>query len=374
MIIDDSFYTGAWFLVKLPPAPEGVLDIDIRMALNSFLAALAATGASEKTLNSYRSGIMDFIEYSGVRRLRDLNAGVILEWINHRLRYGFERERKRDVDYKIVRRRRQVTMHYYTMFLRKFIEWAGLDKKIVPVVRKPRSIGVEALGKEEIAKLLSAARDLKDLAILSLLFETGLRASELLSLRVRDVDLSRGEVVVRSGKYGKERTVFLGPLSRRVLEKIITGKRSVDRIINLSYNGLYKRLKSIAKRAGVPPYKVRPHVLRHSFATEALRSGVSLPVLQKLMGHSDIKTTQIYMHLVKEDLEREYKVFADSIKKSIYSGGGAENKATPTPPSGAGVFRFCPYCGSKLPAGAKFCPYCGSRLAGVGGEVGLAEA
>ncbi len=365
---DNSFLSGVWFLVKLPPAPEGVLDIDVKLALNSFLAALAATGASEKTLSSYRSGIMDFIEYSGIKRLRELNASVVLEWINHRLRYGFERERKRDVDYKIVRRRRQVTMHYYTMFLRKFVEWAGLDKNIVPVVRKPRSIGVEALSREEIAKLLSAARDLKDLAILSLLFETGLRASELLSLRVRDIDLPRGEVVVRSGKYGKERTVFLGPLSRRVLEKIIAGKRSVDRVINLSYNGLYKRLKSIARRAGIPSYKVRPHVLRHSFATEALRSGVSLPALQKLMGHSDIKTTQIYMHLIKEDLEREYKVFAENIQRSIYAEEGAEATLA------QGVFRFCPYCGSKLPIGAKFCPYCGSRIAAMSGEAGLVKA
>lgn len=345
--------------VDLPPPPENILDADAEYAMESFLTALAAVGASDNTISSYRSAIRDFLSFTGVRRLREVTPKLVLDWINNRLRYGFEHERRGDRDYRVSRRRRQVTMHYYTIFLRRFLEWAGLGKNLVPVVRKPRSSNVETLSRDEILKLISAARDVKDLAIVSLLFETGLRASELLSLRVGDINIITGEAIVRSGKYGKERTVFLGPLSKRIVERLIAGRKPNEKLIGLSYNGLYKRIKSLAKRAGIPPGKVRPHILRHSFATEALRSGMSLPALQRILGHTDIKTTQIYLHLVKEDLRREYSVFASQLAGYTAE---VERRRLEEPPTHTVAAKYCYNCGAQLPPGAKFCPSCGARV------------
>lgn len=108
---------------------------------------------------------------------------------------------------------------------------------------------------------------------------------------------------------------------------------------------MYKKLKRLALRAGIPPGKVRPHVLRHTFATRALRSGISLPSLQRLLGHTDIRTTQVYLHLTIDDIKREYREKLEN-KLSTIAGEGL----------------LCPSCRRSIPADAVFCPYCGTSI------------
>jgi len=199
-------------------------------------------------------------------------------------------------------------------------------------VPKPRGSRVDALREEEVLRLLSAARDTLDLLILALLLETGLRAQEAVSLRLRDVDLERREIRVRNAKYGEERIVFFGDLTAAALAKWLEenpGLGPDDPLLGISYSGLYKRLKSLARRAGLDPSRVRPHMLRHTFATEALRRGMSLPAVQRLLGHKDIKTTQIYLHLLREDVRAEYE---RSIARAWLPQPLAPQQAPPQPP------------------------------------------
>ncbi len=283
----------------LLPPPEDIRDWNVWDALEEFLVSLAASGASDKTLKAYRAGISDFLKFAGKELVKELSHKDFTAWRIKRLKEGFPRGSK-------DRRKAQMTLHYYSLYVRAFLQWLGVMSK-VPAVSRPRGRKViETLTPREIWSLIDASRDVLDVLIVAMLFETGLRAQELLSITVDDVNVEKGEIVVRGAKYGEERVVFFGPLTGKVLKEYVKGLRKGDRLIPLSYSGLYKRLKTLAKRAGVDPSKVRPHVLRHTFATEALRRGVNLMALQELLGHKDIKTTQTYLHLLKEDIKREY--------------------------------------------------------------------
>jgi len=293
-------------------ADPSVLDEDPRLVLEEFLASLEAGGADPKTVKAYRAAIADFLSFVGWKRLREITRDDVVRWRLERLKKGFPRERGGD------RRSRQLTLYYYTLFLKRFFEWAGLELRI-PRVKKPRPREVQTLKKSEVERLIEASRDVYDLLIVALLIETGLRAKEALSLTFGDIDLEAREIRVRHAKFGEERTVFIGPLTYRVLKSVVEERRPDpdERVLPFSYTGLYKRLKTLAKRAGVDPRKVRPHVLRHTFATEALKRGLNLAALQRILGHRDIKTTQIYLHMLKEDVKKQYlKVFGEE------SGGG----------------------------------------------------
>ncbi len=300
---------------------KDLLSLSNQELLELFLEELLASGLSEKTVKAYRAGISDFLEFIGDKHVSEVSRLDILRWRSVRLREGFPRRirnSRRRLEEHEERRLRQATLHYYTIFLRAFFRWLGLDVE-VPIVKMPKKTYPDVLSEEEVEKLLVAARDLLDLVILYLLLDTGLRAQELIGVKISDVDLDKGEIRVRRGKYGEERIVFLTSITRRILSEWlkIHSSNPDDRLVPLSYAGLYKRLKTLAKKAGVAPEKVRPHILRHTFATEALRRGMNLIALQRLLGHKDVKTTQIYTHLAVEDLRREYmRAFEKTIEET----------------------------------------------------------
>ncbi|PUA33463.1 MAG: hypothetical protein B7O98_03340 [Zestosphaera tikiterensis] len=286
---------------ELPEAPEEVREESLWKALEVFLTYLEGTGASPKTVKAYKHGIKDFIKFINKEKVKDLTPEDFNKWKLERLRSGFIKGSK-------DKRRIQTTLHYYSLYVRSFLSWLGIVKKAPAVARPKGKKVIQALSNEEIYKMLNASRDILDLLILALMFETGLRAQELLSLNVEDINLSTKEILVKNAKFGEERIVFFGSLSEKVLKEYLS-RYGVNqgKLINISYNGLYKRLKTLAKKAGVDPAKVRPHILRHTFATEALRRGVNIIALQALLGHKDLKTTQVYLHLLKEDLKKLYE-------------------------------------------------------------------
>jgi integrase/recombinase XerD len=161
---------------------------------------------------------------------------------------------------------------------------------------------------------------LRDKAMLELLYATGLRVSELVGLKPRDINLERGFLVVL-GKGSKERAVPLGETAAASVQEYLDGARRAllggrdsdylfisSRRRGITRQMFWERIKFYARRAGING-AVSPHTLRHSFATHLLDNGADLRAVQAMLGHSDISTTQIYTHVSRERLRKIHEKY-----------------------------------------------------------------
>lgn len=156
----------------------------------------------------------------------------------------------------------------------------------------------------ELRRLLSAPYEsnLRDRLILNLMASAGLRESEVVCLKRKDILFDEDKFYVRGGKGGVDRMI---PLTHRELKdqlkKYCEGLPPDTQLFDISRQGIYGLVRRYAKRANIE-YAVHPHMLRHSFAVYCLKNGVDLRTLQKLLGHKHLNTTAIYLELTGEDI------------------------------------------------------------------------
>lgn len=162
-------------------------------------------------------------------------------------------------------------------------------------------------------------RGIRDEAMLELLYATGLRVSELVSLKRKELNVEDGFLFCR-GKGGKERIVPIGGKACQAIRRYLEEARSrllkepndllflTSRGGAFTRQGFWKLLKAYAKKAGLD-LKISPHILRHSFATHLLEGGADLRSVQLMLGHTQITTTQIYTHVSRERLRKVYKKY-----------------------------------------------------------------
>jgi integrase/recombinase XerD len=183
----------------------------------------------------------------------------------------------------------------------------------------------KTLSGEEVESLLgqpdvAAPLGLRDKAMLELLYATGLRVSELVGLRLQDVNLERGYLTVL-GKGSKERAVPLGDAAVAAVQEYLDRARPVlldgrdsDALFisskrrQITRQMFWERIKLLAAKAGITR-SISPHTLRHSFATHLLDNGADLRAVQAMLGHSDISTTQIYTHVSRERLRQIHEKY-----------------------------------------------------------------
>ncbi len=190
---------------------------------------------------------------------------------------------------------------YYHEVLKKpvvTLKAPKIDKKLPTV-----------LSKEEVKSLIGAAQTMKSRLILEMLYSSGLRLSECISIKIKDLDLKEKMGWVRSGKGRKDRQIILAEHLIEDLNKYLSIKTPEDYLftnkkkVPLSSRNIQKIVKSAAKRANINK-EVTPHTLRHSFATHLLDAGTDLRRIQELLGHSSIQTTQIYTKVSSEELKK----------------------------------------------------------------------
>ena len=272
-----------------------------RDLIERFLEMLSAeSGAAKNTIAAYRSDLM--LASEGLAgRLGQADADDIA-----RLTGGWG-----DLARSTVARKSAALRRFYG-----FLDEEGL-RRDDPSAALPRPGARRALPKilghgdidalfaaiaDRIARVPPDPRDLRLLALVELLYGSGLRASELVSLPRGSIASDRPFLILK-GKGGRERMVPISDRARAAVAEWRThvpndsawlfpsGKSHLSRV------RLYQMLKALAAEAGIPPDRVSPHVLRHAFATHLLEGGADLRALQSMLGHADIATTEIYTHV-----------------------------------------------------------------------------
>lgn len=222
----------------------------------------------------------------------------------------------------IARKITSIKMFFQFLVSEELIKYDPTENIEMPKVKKTLP---SVLSFEEISKLIACAKkadpkDMRAKAMFEILYASGLRASELLSLQIDDVSFTDGFIRVL-GKGDKERIVPIGKPALLALRhyynlgrnQFLRDKSSPYLFINahgkkLSRMGLHKILKEYIKKAKINKH-VTPHVFRHSFATHLLEGGANLRAVQEMLGHANIATTQIYTHIDREYLKEVYKTF-----------------------------------------------------------------
>jgi integrase/recombinase XerD len=277
------------------------LQSGLTSSLEGFLGSLKARGRSERTIKTYRSILSRFMDYLAVNGLTP------------------DRVTAQDIDRFILELTKkgwgQSSLFTVAVAVRSFLKYLGYNIDY-PLPKRPRMLP-KYLTHEELARLINACQDDYEKLVLGFLL-TGVRVSELVNIRTSDIDLERRSVRV-VGKGNKERVVFFAdwivPLLKRYLrnntsEWLFPSELNPDQHIH--YVTVERTLRKIVKRAGINK-KVTPHVLRHTFATLSLASGLDIREIQELLGHSSLSSTQIYTHVDPQRLKQKTDEFYRSL-------------------------------------------------------------
>ena len=279
--------------------------------VEAFLEMLAAErGAALKTRQAYASDLADFSRHCAPTSLAQATGEQVRSYLTSLSQAGMAAR-------TAARRLSCLKQFYRFLMLESIRSDDPTDRQQAPKVSSslPRP-----LDEKEIRLLLeegtrghdSERRDLLSRAALELLYTTGLRISELLSLPATCVK-AKGEMLLVRGKGGRERLVPLSQSAREAAESLVHYDRDLGSPYlfpgrnpdkPLTRQGFDKILLACALKAGIDPERVSPHVLRHSFASHLLAHGADLRALQMLLGHADIATTQIYTQVMAERLRQ----------------------------------------------------------------------
>ena len=275
----------------------------------------AERNVSPYTVRNYTTDLLDFFQFlgaKGVGSLKEVDRYVVRDYLSHLIGRGL-------VKASIARKLSAIRSFYRYLLREEMISTSPVATTSSPKLdrRLPAFLTLEEVEKLLEAPDLSTPQGQRDRALLELLYASGLRVSELVSLNLEQVDLDSREIRVW-GKGAKERITLMGKPAARALSaylsqgrpELLGEKRSRALFLNrygerLTERTVQKILDDYATKVGIGK-KVHPHMLRHTFATHLLDGGADLRVVQELLGHANLSSTQIYTHVTKSQARKVY--------------------------------------------------------------------
>ena len=287
--------------------------MNLKESIEDFLRYLLIDkNYSNNTIESYKEDLLKFNEFFKDKNINNIDIDDLKRYV----KYLNDQELN---ELSISRNISCIKSFYKYLNIEKIIDNNPSDSLFLPKVRKKLP---NTLSEEEVDRLLDIKLtdmfSYRNKAMLEVLYATGLRVSELVNLKMENIDFEQ-DIIRTFGKGNKERVIPIGEYAKIYLEKYLNEyryqmlKHGNNEYVflnnhgkNMTRQGFFKIIKSIASDVGINK-EISPHVLRHSFASHLLKHGADLRTIQELLGHSNVSTTQIYTHISNEELKENYK-------------------------------------------------------------------
>ena len=269
-------------------------------------------GLSVNSLSAYESDLKEFVAHSGIKNKENLSPRQIADYFGHLSRLG----------------RKPATLARKISALKRFFEYlkeqGHIPENPAKAYSAPKIVRYhpDYLSPTEVEQIINITGDdprhgTRNRAMLELLYGSGLRVSELINMRLPNIEFEAGFVRV-TGKGSKQRLVPLGGYSKKALESYLESNQKERSLQSstlvfpsrggkpFSRAGIWKIIRNLVLKAGITK-KVTPHTFRHSFATHMIEGGADLRTLQEMLGHADISTTEIYTRIDRDYIVAEHR-------------------------------------------------------------------
>lgn len=306
---------------EIPASTEAINDIlkdytiqreaeeeksDLRKRIWNYLGAKRIDGLSPRTLKNYKYTLEMFAEKmsKGVSKITTDDIRGYITYLSE------------------SRKLKETSLQTHINTLRAFFGWLYVEEKIkknpmlkIHSLKIDKKNARQALSIEELERLRDACKGYREKALVEFLVSTGCRLSEVSELDIEGLNFNDRTVIV-TGKGDKDRLVYFSVRARLMLQEYMKGRKG-GRGLFVSSKSPYRPLKqraiqrivhAVSERAGLAA-RVHPHLLRHTFATLALNSGMDVTVIQRLLGHEDIATTQIYAAMNEDVIKHQYNKY-----------------------------------------------------------------
>lgn len=278
------------------PRPQAHLLPNYRSCPEEYLSKLIELRYSDNTLKTYKNAFEEFINYYHTFDIKVIDETMIISYLRYLVT-----ERKVSTSYQ--NQAINAIKFYYEKVLGGQRKFYFIDRP-----RKEKTIP-NVLSVEEITKLIKSIENIKHKAIIMTAYSAGLRISELVDLKITDIDSQRNQIKIVQGKGRKDRYTLLSPRLTDILRKYYLEYKPKQWLFEgakgakYSRTSIYNIVHKAAEMAGIRK-KMSMHTLRHSFATHLLENGTDLRYIQSLMGHESSKTTEIYTHITTKGFDQ----------------------------------------------------------------------